>query len=90
MFKDSNGNMVSDEKLKEACKAVAYNWRKSAIAEYNQNLYAAHVTEETKLDNVATGFFLAERLENRNIDTFKAWQDINQYLTGDCVALLPK
>ena len=90
MFKDSNGNIVPDEKLKEACKAIAYKWRKSAINQYNQNLYAPHVTEEQKIDNVTKSFAIASWLEAGIIDTFAAWQDINEYITGECVALLPK
>ena len=92
-MKDSRGNIISEEKLKEVCKVLAYRYRKNAIDIYKENAYALHVTENEKLDNVTNQFVYAEHVENCDFVTImssKLWQDVNQRITGDCVALLPK
>ena len=51
-FITHNKEKTSGIKLKKALEKVANDWKESGIKIYNQDLYAYHVTEETKLKNL--------------------------------------
>lgn len=48
VFIDSNGFTHKGESLQKACNKVADDWEKLGYDIRKQNLYAPHVTEETK------------------------------------------
>lgn len=81
---------VSGERLEQALLSVANDWRKLAHAIRKEDAYASHVTEEVKDQSLQKMLAEADRIEHGEISTFTIWQRINEKLTGECVALLPK
>lgn len=78
----------SPEYIKAIIK-VADDKRQNALAIYEENAYASHVTEETKLDCYNASMKLADDIENGDANhTFWLWQRVNTELTGKCVAFL--
>ena len=74
----------------EACKKVAKDWRKLCYSVRNSNDYADHVTEEEKEATLQKHLQAADVVERGEIKSFGMWQRVNQELTGECVAFLPK
>ena len=53
--------------------------------------FASHVTHDDKVKYVERHLNLAKEIEEGNQDhNFTVWQRMNEFLTGECVALLPK
>jgi hypothetical protein len=90
-FITHKNELVAGERLEQALNAVADWWYKNAYGIYEENLYAAHVTAQQKLDNLNEGISLAGRIRNGSEPMgFWLWQRVNTELTGECVAFLPK
>lgn len=82
---------IKGEELQKALNAVADDLKLNAIAVRKENPYAPHITESEKEK------FLQERLDlSENVRKglepvgFWLWQRINEKLTGECVAFLPR
>lgn len=89
-FRTHTGEVVTGERLTAALKTVGDWYIKNAHAIYDKNLYAAHVTEQTKKDNLQRQIELGERIAaGREGNGFWLWQRINTELTGECIAFLP-
>lgn len=89
-FIDHNGKVRDGEALKKAFNTVADFYHKNAHSIRQQDCYASHVSEELKDDNLQKDLSRAERVRGGSITDFGIWQRINQELTGECIALLPK
>ena len=80
----------NDERLIQARKQVAQDWRDLGHAIREGDAYASHVSEETKDLILSNDLKEADRIETGELDgNFTFWQRINERLTGNCVALLP-
>jgi hypothetical protein len=75
-------------KFREACIKVANDMRELAYRIRKDDEYANHVTTYEKDKSLYDGLKRADEVEAGEINTFKAWQDINFELTGICVPLL--
>jgi hypothetical protein len=89
-FTTHTGEIVTGQRLQDALNIVADKQIEISKGIRKQDLYADHVTEETKDLNLQRGIELAEKIRNGVFDNFTIWQRINTELTGECVALLPK
>jgi len=88
-FKTHTGEIVTGERLTQALNEVANDWANLGRAIREENLYASHVTEEQKEENLMRDLAHAEEVRNGEIKSFTIWQRVNEKLTGECVALLP-
>ena len=89
-FKTHTGEIVQGERLNDALNSVANYWRQLAHDIQNEDAYASHVTETTKERNLSSMLEEAEAIRNGEVSNLTIWQRINEKLTGECVALLPK
>jgi hypothetical protein len=89
-FVTHTGEIVSGERLQDAINNVANDWANLAYAIRKENAYAPHVTEKQKEDALNKMLTSAEEIRQGNINSFTIWQRVNNYLTGECVALLAK
>lgn len=89
-FKTHKGDIVEGEKLKEALNYLADFWESNAKAIHKEDGYASHVTEETKDLRLEQGLAYAREVRLGHIEDFTSQQRLNTYLTGECIALLPK
>ena len=89
-FITHTGEIISGERLQAAINNVADDWANLAYAIRKENAYAPHVTEKQKEDKLNRMLASAEEIRHGKIDSFTIWQRVNNYLTGECVALLPK
>ena len=87
-FKTHTGEIVTGERLQSALKQVANDWRDIARAIRSKDLYASHVTEETKDARLAEALDRADKIEAGNVGSFTIWQRVNTVLTGECVGFL--
>lgn len=88
-FRTHTGEIVQGERLKNALKTVAERYRERAHKIYEEDLYAAHVKQERKDQNLRDDLARANRLVREGPGSVTDWQDVNTVLTGKCVALLP-
>ena len=86
----SDGKKYTQEAIKKALNAVADFYAGNAQAIYDKDLYASHVTKETKESNLKDGLKRANDIRQGVIKSFAEWQRVNEELTGNCVAFLPK
>lgn len=84
-----HGEIVTGVRLQKALNAVAdeletlaYNMRNTP------GVYAEHVTEAEKNRTLKEDLKLAKNIRERKSSTLSTWQQVNTYLTGECVALL--
>jgi len=89
-FKTHNGEVVKGERLKKALNHVADKWAENAKAIRKNDNYASHVTESTKDLRLEQGLRFAEYVRAGHIESFTISQRVNTFLTGECIALLPK
>jgi hypothetical protein len=90
-FKTSNGEILDydDERLIEACRAVAKWKRENAYGIRGEDLYASHVSEQRKDEYLRADLRLADQIERgEHLHSFWCWQRVNQELTGECVGFL--
>ena len=90
-FTTHTGEVITGQRLAQALNAVA-DWKvKNAHGIYNEDFYASHVSKKTKLNNRERDLECAERIRNGTEPMgFWLWQRINNELTGECIAFLPK
>ena len=88
IFVDSNGVIHKCENMQEVLSKVANDWEQLGYDIKKQNLYASHVTEETKQKDLQKHIDTANEIRNGVINSFTIWQRVNTELTGNCVALL--
>lgn len=82
---------VNGERLKKALEAVADEYLAMAYAIKKENAYGSHITERQKEQFLKGDIAVAETIRNGTVKGgFWLWQRINEKLTGECVALLPK
>ena len=74
----------------EACKKVAEDCRELSYAIRKCNDYGNHVTESQNEEALQKRLKAADVVERGEIKNFTIWQRVNQELTGECVAFLPK
>lgn len=89
IFVDSNGVINKRENMQDVLNKVANDWEQLGYDIKEQNLYADHVTEETKEKELQKHIDTANEIRNGVINSFTIWQRVNTELTGNCVALLP-
>ena len=90
MFKTHKDETVTGEALQKARNTVADFWRDNAIAIRKEDLYAKHVSEETKEKRLQDQLAQAERIRAGTEPMgFWLWQRLNTELTGECIAFLP-
>ena len=89
-FETHTGEIVTGQPLQDALDKVASDWEELAKSVRKEDDYASHVSEFTKDDILRIQLVRAESIRNGEIRSFAIWQRVNTYLTGDCVALLPK
>lgn len=89
-FVTHTGEIISGERLQDAINNVANDWANLAYAIRKKDAYAPHVTEQQKDNQLIKMLVIAEEIRQGNINSFTIWQRVNNYLTGECVALLPK
>lgn len=82
------GEIVTGERLREALKDVANDWRQLAHDIRKEDAYASHITETEKDRFLYEGLSRADQIETGEVNGFWIWQRVNEKLTGDCVALL--
>lgn len=75
--------LESHPRFLEACKKVADDWRELAHAIRKEDRYAAHVTEETKLERLQEMLDHADEIEAGQVKSFTIWQRVNLELTGE-------
>jgi hypothetical protein len=84
--------IITGIELQNAFDSVSEDWKKSAYAIYKEDAYAPHVTEEQKKEILEQSLYRAKiiKINPDIIMSFALWQDINQKITGKCIAFLPK
>lgn len=87
-FRTHTGEVVTGDRLDAACKGVGQDWRDLAHSIRKEDAYASHVTEETKEKDLNRRLAQADQIDAGTIDNFTIWQRVNEFLTGECVALL--
>ena len=91
IFRTHTGETVTGITLSNALNQVADDMVQNAKNIRIDNHYADHVTEEQKEECYLRSIEYAEQIRIGNrLNNFTIWQRINQVLTGECVALLPK
>lgn len=88
-FRTHTGEIVSGDRLAQACAKVADDWSEMAHAIRDKDEYAAHVTQEVKDRNFDRDMETAARIRAGDVSSFTIWQRVNTVLTGECVAFLP-
>lgn len=88
VFIDSNGQVHKLENLNRVLNKVADDWEQIGLSIKEQNLYADHVTNETKEKELQKHLNTANDIRKGIVSSFTIWQRINTELTGNCVALL--
>jgi len=89
-FRTHDGQVITGEPLQRALNHVANWYIENAYTVRTEDAYASHVSEERKELNLANQLALAERIRAGNESGFWLWQRLNTFLTGECVAMLPK
>lgn len=82
------GDITKNPDFIPACKTVAKEWRRIGRAIRTQDMYASHVTEETKEKALQSMLDEADEIEKGRVKSFTIWQRVNQVLTGECVGFL--
>ena len=91
IFRTHTGKIVTGVTLSNALNQVANDMIQNANNIRIENHYADHVTEEQKEEYFLRRIEYAEEIRiGIGLNNFTIWQRINQVLTGECVALLPK
>lgn len=86
-FRTHTGEIITGERLQEALRQVAEDWRELAYAIRREDAYAPHVAETTKDTAMRDMLARANEIEAGKVDSFTIWQRVNTKLTGECVAL---
>ena len=91
-FVDSNDKGYNEDQLQKAIKEVATDLRSIAHGVRMENTYASHVTEKKKKAILEKSLKYADDLEGgkKDISALGLYQRINEKLTGERVATLPK
>lgn len=90
-FRTHQGEVVKGKRLQAALNKVADFWAENAKAVRLEDAYADHVTEATKENILQQHLEQAERIRQGTEPMgFWLWQRVNEELTGECVAYLPK
>ena len=91
-FRTSKGEIVSGEKLQTARESVAKRYEEHAKNKRGGNYgFASHVTAEDIEKLAQRDEMLASEIRKGLHDNhFWCWQSINEELTGECIAFLPK
>ena len=89
-FRTHTGEIIKGERLKRALIAVGNDWEQSGYDIRKENAYASHVTDNVKEQNLQDHIRRAKEIKSGLIGSFTVWQRVNEKLTGECVALLPK
>jgi len=85
------GKTITGKKLDEARKHVAEWKRENTRAIRKEDAYAAHISETMKDSYLEKGLSYADEIEDGMHDgNFTIWQRMNTFITGDCIAFLPK
>lgn len=78
------------EEVQAARKKVAADWRGIHKRIREENSYASHVTEETKINALNKGLNAGDDIESGKLDgNFTIAQRIYTELTGECIGFLP-
>lgn len=89
-FTTHKGEVISDEKLDIALNKVAENLIKNAKGIREEDLYASHVTEKQKEDNLNKRLIYAEEVRNgEHLNNLSIAQRVNYELTGESIPILP-
>lgn len=88
-FKTSEGDLVTGEKLQTALNSVADDYLLLALQMRLEDVYASHVTEAEKDENLKTAIDMAARIREGDETNLAVLQSVNTKLTGRCVPLLP-
>lgn len=89
-FVDHNEVVHSVEEMRPIYEAVARDLEMLAMNIRLEDAYAEHVQEITKDNIFRRDIDIANDVRYGHWSGFAHWQRINQKLTGECVALLPK
>lgn len=73
---------------KEACEGVANDWRALAWAIYEEDGYASHVPESTKIYDLKRMIADSERIAQGEVKSFTIWQRVHEKMTSECIAFL--
>lgn len=84
------GEIITGERVQLALNIVAQFWLDNAYAVRKQDQYASHVTTKQKDHNLSQGIKHSQAVKNGQDYGFTTWQRLNNELTGECVAFLPK
>ena len=87
-FKTHTGEEVTGERLNRALNNVAEELIQLYNLIYKEDEYAAHVTEEIKLQDLKNGLFRAEDVRKGVLKSFMDWQLVDTELTGECITFL--
>ena len=87
-----DGRLFEGEILQNAINSVCNDMIESAHKCFKEDTYASHVTLERKEKLRDDAIAQAERIRNgeEKLTSFWLWQRINEKLTGECIAFLPK
>jgi len=89
-FRTHKDETITGETLKKAQQSVADWYRNNAYGIRAEDLYASHVTEETKEKRLQEQLAQAERIRSGTEPMgFWLWQRLNTEITGECIAFLP-
>jgi len=89
-FTTHRGDIVTGEKLKQALNNVANDKIANVHRIRNEDMYAPHVNEEQKDENLRKGLELAEQIRRGEASGLWLAQLINTKLTGECIGMLRK
>jgi len=91
-FRTSKGEIVSGEQLQNAREPVAKRYETyAANKRAGEWGFAPHVTAEQIEESAQKDDILASEIRKGLHDNhFWCWQSINEELTGECIAFLPK
>ncbi len=92
-FRTHTGEIVTGQRLQDALIEVGNDWAQIGIQAKAKNYddWPAHVSDEVKQEFTDKHIRHGEEIKRgEGCDNFTIWQRINNVLTGECVALLPK
>ena len=89
-FRTHQDKIIKGDKLQKAFNKVANWYEENALAAFEKDNYAPHVTLERKRQKLDKDLALAQSIREGHISSFCIWQRVDAELTGECVAFLPK
>lgn len=88
-FETSKGEIVKGKELEQALDKVAFFYEDAARAIYRKDLYASHVTQKTKDENLFRRLKEAQLIrEGKKMMIFAVTQRLNYELTGESVPFM--